>query len=127
MPQYFTLDSARAALEIIRPLMDEIQSIRAGILERQPETWPLVEGAAGNGGSKKASLLVKDFERLDRLVHRIQETGAILKDLNQGLVDFPAWRQGREVYLCWQHGEPELAYWHEIEAGFAGRQSIDSF
>ncbi len=127
MPQYFTVDEARAVLESIRPLMQEIQDLRAGIIARQPETWPLVESAAGNGGNKQASELVKDFERLDRLVHRIQDTGAILKDLNLGLLDFPAWRQGREVYLCWKFGEPQLAFWHEIEAGFAGRQPLGTF
>jgi hypothetical protein len=42
-------------------------------------------------------------------------------------LDFPALKDGREVYLCWQHGEGEIAFWHEVEAGFAGRQPIESF
>jgi hypothetical protein len=48
-----------------------------------------------------------------------------LKDINTGLVDFLSWRQEREVYLCWQYGEGEISYWHELEAGFAGRQTLD--
>ena len=107
--------------------MAEIQSLRAAILARQPGEWLLVEKTAGNGGSREASRLVEEFDRLDRLVHRIQETGAIVKDLNLGLLDFPAWRKDHEVYLCWKHGEQELAFWHEIDAGFAGRQPIATF
>lgn len=127
MPHYFTIEEARATLRTIRPLMEEVQAIRSKILKQQPESWPLVEKAAGNGGSRKASRLVIDFERLDRLVHLIQDTGAILKDLNLGLVDFPAWRADHEVYLCWQYGEAELAFWHEIDAGYSGRQPIETF
>ncbi len=127
MQQYFTLREANEALIKIRPLMDEIQAIRQGILARRPDVWPVVERAAGNGGSRAASKLVREFERLDALVHQVQETGVLLKDINLGLLDFPALKDGREVYLCWKYGEEEIAFWHEIEAGFAGRRSIESF
>jgi hypothetical protein len=127
MTAFFTIEEARAALKQIRPWMDEIQSIRADILERQPEAWHLIESVAGNGGSAAASQLVLDFDRLDRLVHQVLETGAIFKDINLGLLDFPAWRGDQEVYLCWKYGEPNLEYWHEVEAGFAGRRPIDTF
>src|SRR5574341_2078717 len=100
MPRYFTLPEANAALEVIRPWMEEIQSIRGNILAHQPEIWPAIEKSAGNGGNPVLSKLVKDFERLDDLFHRIQATGALVKDINTGLVDFPALHEGREVYLC---------------------------
>ena len=127
MPQYFTLQEANEALNIIRPLMDEVQVIRQKILENQPEAWPAIEKSAGNGGNRALSNLVEDFEKLDALVHQIQDTGAQIKDINTGLLDFSALKNGREVYLCWQHGEDDIQYWHEIEAGFAGRQSIQLF
>ena len=127
MPQYFTLQEANEALNIIRPLMDEVQVIRQKILENQPEAWPAIEKSAGNGGNRALSNLVEDFERLDALVHQIQDTGAQIKDINTGLLDFSALKNGREVYLCWQHGEDDIQYWHEIEAGFAGRQPIQLF
>jgi len=127
MPQYFTLQEANEALKIIRPLMDEVQVIRQKILENQPEAWPAIEKSAGNGGNRALSDLVEDFEKLDTLVHQIQDTGAQIKDINTGLLDFSALKNGREVYLCWQHGEDDIQYWHEIEAGFAGRQSIHLF
>ena len=127
MSQYFTLQEANKALNIIRPLMDEVQVIRQKILENQPEAWPAIEKSAGNGGNRALSNLVQDFEKLDALVHQIQDTGAQIKDINTGLLDFSALKNGREVYLCWQYGEDDIQYWHEVEAGFAGRQPIELF
>lgn len=127
MPRYFTLQEANATLDLIRPLMEDVQTIRRKILDKQPEAWPAMEKAAGNGGNRVLSSMVQDFEKLDALIHRIQETDVLIKDINLGLLDFPALKDGREVYLCWQYGEGEIAFWHEIEAGYAGRQSIESF
>ncbi len=124
MPKYFTLEEANAVIDIVRPLMVEILQIRASILERQPEAWPAVEKAAGNGGSKIASGIALDFARLDTLLRHILATGAEVKDINTGLVDFRSLREGREVYLCWKAGEDRIRYWHDLDAGFAGRQEI---
>ena len=127
MPRYFTLPQANETLNLIRPLMDELQSIRQTILKNQPDAWPAIEKAAGNGGNRALSNMVQDFEALDQLVHQIQDLGVLVKDINLGLLDFPALREGQEVYLCWQYGEGEIGYWHEVEAGFAGRQPIATF
>jgi len=127
MPSYFTLQEANATLISIRTWLDEIQTIRREILVHQPEIWSVMEKSAGNGGNPTLSRLVKSFDRLDALIHNIQDTGVIIKDINTGLLDFPAIRDGREVYLCWKNGEGDIAYWHEIEDGFAGRQSIELF
>ena len=127
MPRYFSLSEANEALKTIRPLMDEVQVIREKILADQPEAWPAIEKSAGNGGNKVLSKMVQDFERLDALIHRILDTGAQIKDINIGLLDFSAMRNGREVYLCWKHGEDDIAFWHEVDEGFAGRQPIASF
>ena len=124
MPRYFTLEEANSMLETVRPLVEEIMRIHAGIVRQQPEAWPAVERAAGNGGSRAASLLVPEFDRLRALVHQVQGEGILIKDMGIGLLDFPSLRDGREVYLCWQHGEDRIRFWHEIEAGFAGRQPL---
>jgi len=125
--RYFTLQEANETLDLIRPLMDEVQAIRQKVLKNQPEAWPAIQKSAGNGGNRALSNMVQDFEKFDALIHRIQATDVLIKDINLGLLDFPALKDGREVYLCWQYGEGEIAFWHEIEAGFAGRQSIDNF
>jgi hypothetical protein len=127
MPRYFTLEEANETLNFIRPLMDEVQRIRQKVLQNQPEAWPAIEKSAGNGGNRALSNMVQDFEKFDTLIHEIQATGALIKDVNLGLLDFPAQKDGREVYLCWKYGEGDIAFWHEVEAGFAGRQPIDSF
>lgn len=127
MSQYFTLQQANESLNIIRPLMDEVQAIREKIMSTQPEAWTAIEKSVGNGGSRALSKIVQDFEKLDILVHQILDTGVLIKDVNIGLLDFPALKDGREVYLCWQYGEGEIAFWHEIEAGYAGRQPISTF
>lgn len=125
--RYFTLEEANAALAIIRPLMDEVQSIRRRILATRPDVWGALERSAGNGGNAALSKAVDEFQRLDDLVHKILATGAEIKDLGRGLLDFRTYRTDREVYLCWMHGEAEIAFWHEIDTGFAGRKPIDQF
>jgi hypothetical protein len=127
MSKYFTLQEANEALDSIRPWMDEIQTIRQQILVHQPEIWSVMEKSAGNGGNPTLSRMVPIFDRLDELIHNVQDAGAVIKDINTGLLDFPAIREGHEVYLCWKHGEGDIAFWHDIDAGFAGRRSIDEF
>jgi len=61
---------------------------------------------------------------LDTIVQAIEESGAHLKDIRLGLVDFPAELDGEVIYLCWQFGEPEVAFWHRMDEGFAGRQPL---
>ena len=126
-PHYFTLAEANAALDIIRPLIKEILRIRDEILAKQPEVWPAIERSAGNGGNATLSRIADDFGKLDDLVHKVLDTGVQVKDINTGLLDFPAWREDHEVYLCWKYGEEQIGYWHEIDAGFAGRRPIDEF
>ncbi len=126
-PHYFTVDEANAALEIIRPLLKEILGIRDEILTKQPEVWPAIERSAGNGGNATLSKIAEDFDRLDTLVHRVLATGVEVKDINSGLLDFPALRNGEEVLLCWKYGEDKIAFWHDKEAGYAGRRPIEEF
>lgn len=125
-PRYFTLEQAQATLDIIRPLVGEILQIRQSILKRQPEIWPVLAKAAGNGGNKVASAMAQEFARLDQAVRQILATGALLKDVNLGLVDFPTLLDGREVYLCWKYGEEKIQFWHETDGGFSGRKPLTS-
>ncbi len=121
-PRYFTLEEANNTLAIVRPLLSEILEIRQVILGRQADLWPVIEKSLGNGGSRTASQTVQEFERLDRLVRQVMTTGALIKDINSGLIDFLALREGREVYLCWKFGEDQIRFWHDLDSGFAGRQ-----
>jgi hypothetical protein len=126
-PHYFTLQEANAALSIIRPLIEEIQSIRRHILTTRPQIWSALERSSGNGGNPALSKSVVEFQRLDDLVHQVLATGAEIKDLSSGLLDFRAWRGDREVYLCWKYGEAAIEFWHEVDTGFGGRRPIEEY
>jgi hypothetical protein len=124
MPRYFTLDEANTAVITLRPLVAEMLDIRQAILDVQPELEPVLQKAAGNGGGKIASQVARQFERLQEIMELIAASGAELKDINSGLLDFRSQREGREVYLCWRYGEGEIRFWHDLDAGFAGRQPL---
>ncbi len=124
MAQYFTLEEANAVLQQLRPLVEEMLEIRRELLKLQPELEPVLQKALGNGGSRVASQASVYFEKLREIIDRIHESGAEVKDVNSGLLDFRALREGREIYLCWRYGEDEIRFWHDIDAGFAGRQPL---
>jgi len=124
MPRYFTLDEANALLEELRPLVGKMLEVRQELLDLQPELEPVLRKVLGNGGNQVASQAAVYFEELRELVDRIQESGVELKDINSGLLDFRSLRGGREVYLCWRYGEDDIGFWHDIDAGFAGRQPL---
>ncbi len=60
-----------------------------------------------------------------RLLETLEQSGIVLRDIDRGLVDFPSMMDGREVYLCWELGEEEVAYWHELDGGYVGREPLD--
>jgi hypothetical protein len=80
--------------------------------------------AGGNGGSKAGSEYVLTMQRFNACLSVFQDLGCELKDLDDGLVDFPSYRQGQLIYLCWKRGEDRIEWWHTMEAGFAGRQPL---
>jgi hypothetical protein len=125
MPKYYTPAEANNLLEIVRPMVGELMEIGERIRSHQPEIWSVVEKSAGNGGNPTLSKMLPDFDKLDAILHRLQDMNIEVKDLASGLIDFPAVRDGRVVYLCWKYNEGLVQFWHEIEAGFAGRQPID--
>ena len=121
---YFTVAEANALLPRVRAVVGELLSARQRILDAQPDLWPVLEKAIGNGGSKKAGELLHEFRRVEDGVRSLRAMGCILKDVNTGLVDFPTIRNGRQVLLCWRYDEPAIGFWHDAEAGFAGRQPL---
>lgn len=131
-PRYFTREEASAALPAVRELAEQLVGHRRALAEAQLERAELVAQIAGNGGSIDPGEIVKLDERVTkeltgvaRCVNGIHQLGAVVKDPDSGLVDFPALRDGEEVLLCWQVGEDEIGYWHGLEEGYAGRKPLD--
>ena len=125
MPRYFVPKEANEMLDILLPMIREMMDITERIRAHQPELWSVAQKSAGNGGNPALSKILPDFDRLDFLLHQVQDLGIEVKDLTVGLIDFPALHENRVVYLCWKYGEKLVEFWHEIESGFAGRQRID--
>jgi hypothetical protein len=123
-PRFFTVAEANALLPEVRQVVQRILAARKEVLELQPMLWPAVEQAAQNGGGKTMSEATRQIIIIQRALHLLAELGIQVKDVNTGLIDFPAEYQGRTVLLCWQYDEPSVQFWHEIDAGFAGRQRI---
>ena len=123
--RYFTVEEANAALPQLNEQLEQLMHARRTIIQARPELWPVLKKSIGNGGSKKAGEMLPQFERVQAAVAAIEAMGIVLKDPDTGLVDFLNRRpDGREVYLCWRHGEKEVAFWHELDAGFAGRRRL---
>jgi hypothetical protein len=125
MPKYYTPGEANHVLDAIRPLVEEMIQAAQQVNDHRPELWDLAQKAAGNGGSAQLSKLIPRFDRLRELMHQLSDMGIEIKDPLTGLIDFVALKEGREVYLCWKYNEVRIQYWHELDAGFAGRQRID--
>jgi len=132
MAEHFTRESAEALLPRVEPLLRELQASRADLAAVEKRAAALQIRLSGNGHLHRGEVeeVRAEVGRLnDEINSRLQEIaglGVLVKDLDMGLIDFPALRDGREVYLCWRLGEEaRIAWWHETDAGFAGRQPFD--
>jgi len=121
--RHYTLEEANAALGWVQETLTSLRSAREGLSDAEARE-ALAEAGPQNGGGDAGRVVSEAFLRLrDSLAH-LQEAEVVLRDLDRGLVDFPAIRDDREVYLCWLEGEDEIAFWHDLEAGFAGREPL---
>ena len=129
--RHFTPEEANALLGEVRPIAEALVAHRRAMASTAARQARLVQRIAGNGGDfdpQEPRALEEEFTREDaaavRCVKELQALGVLVKDLDRGLVDFPALRGEEEVLLCWQVGEDEIAYWHGVEEGFAGRKPL---
>jgi hypothetical protein len=127
----FTPAEANSALTEVRPVAERLVAVRTRMRELEGTQRELVTAIGGNGGGYAAGDLNEAQTELIGLadaavacVDRLEELGVQIKDLDTGLLDFPALRDGVEVYLCWVVGEPEVGHWHLPDAGFPGRRPL---
>ena len=102
--------------------MDSLLMRRAKAARMSRQVEELFEDLRVDRGSPVLSELTQDFAAIERLIGEIQGYGCVIKDLNVGLLDFLAERDGREVYLCWRFGEDKIEYYHVLHTGFQGRR-----
>jgi len=128
--RYFTVPEAQALLPRLRDTLDALRRTRdeATLKKTQIEMlWKRLDA-----GEAVLTSVGEEQKRLDALAGRlsaiardVEQVGCFLRDVDAGLVDFPARvRGGRTVFLCWRLGEPEIAFWHGTGEGFAGRKPL---
>ena len=123
-PRLFSVEEANALLPRLRKILDEMALHRDALRERASHMQPILGAAAGNGGGKAGSEYGVEAYNLYLAIERIRELGVVLKDLEMGLLDFPHERGGRVVFLCWHPPEESIMFWHDLDAGYAGRQPL---
>ncbi len=129
--RYFTVSEANATLPYVRAVVRDVTELAAQLRERHERLVRLRPGERGGmtEAHREETLqaqadLERGQERMQEYEEELRKIGVELKDYFTGLIDFPSIMDGREVYLCWRLGEPEVGHWHELEAGFAGRRKL---
>lgn len=125
MERLFTIEEANRLLPILRPILRDLAREWKFMQLINPEIRKAHEAADRSGGSPAGRAYVDAAEEVVHCIHRVQELGVLLKDPAAGLCDFPYQHKDRVVYLCWRLGEERILWWHDIEAGFAGREPLD--
>jgi hypothetical protein len=121
--KYFTVAEANAILPLARSIVRDIAELANSLQERYDRLT--ADGELNDVNKEEMEQeLEQDQEKMREYVQELQKLGIELKDFHTGLIDFPSLMGKREVYLCWKLGEPEVAHWHELDAGFAGRRKI---
>jgi hypothetical protein len=129
--RHFTPDEANEALAEVAPLVARMVEHRRAHVEALARQEELEGRIRGNGGgippatlAAAAAEVESEARELAKAIDEVGERGVEVKDVDEGLVDFPALRHGETVLLCWQLGEDEIRYWHTVEDGFAGRREL---
>lgn len=122
----FSVEEANALIPTVRRIVESIQRQHSRLLSYQTAARYAAEGAEqGGGGMPDGPTYIAILTRLAESTGEVESLGVQLKDYSRGLIDFPSLRDGRVVLLCWQLGEgDEVEWWHDVDAGFAGRQPL---
>jgi hypothetical protein len=123
--RHFTVEEANALLGRIDPVLRSLRDARDRLTDAEAHE-ALAGAAPTNGGGDPGRDVGEAFLEVRRMLLALQELGIVVRDIERGLIDFPAIHEGREVYLCWQLDEPpRIAFWHDLEAGYGGRQPLE--
>jgi hypothetical protein len=121
--RHFTRAEAEALLPTAEALLMELREARDSLTDEEAHR-ALSEASGGNGGGSQGRLVGEAFLRVRGLLGELQGRGIVVRDIDRGLIDFPAIIDDREAYLCWQLGEDRIAFWHDLDSGFSGRRPL---
>ena len=128
--QQYTLDEANAMLPLLRAILRDVTTLANDLRDRYERIVRLQQAKGlDKAHEEEVQQLLGEFERGQEKMHEyeleLEKLDVELKDYYTGLIDFRSMRDGKEVYLCWRLGEPEIAHWHELNAGFSGRKKLE--
>jgi hypothetical protein len=129
--RHFSIEQAEATLPLVRRIVSDLLNLhpRWRVAVAAFEAEQAIVSASGETSSARTMRLEAGrlAGEIEACLEELEQVGCIFKGFETGLVDFPSVMEGRDIYLCWQFDEPRVAHWHEIDSGFAGRQSLDPF
>lgn len=121
--KHYTLPEAIGLLPRLRVWLEELSELRASELKIEVELSKLLSNADDIGG-EVVNQSLRNLSRMKEILSEFHRREIQLKDLDRGLLDFPSLFEGREVFLCWEKDEPSITHWHDLEAGYGGRQPL---
>lgn len=122
--RHYTVGEANALLPSVKPLLRRLRDAKDELTDAEAH-GALSEVAPGNGGGEPGRQVGEAFLQVRKLLGTLEEAGLVVRDIDRGLIDFPAIRDGEEVYLCWELGEDAVEHWHDLESGYRGRQHLE--
>lgn len=123
-PKHYTREEARALIPRLRGWLAELNRLRAEV-ERYDQRLGGLNAGGQDVGGETVNSWIRALAGLQQILAEFQHRHIFIKDLSRGLVDFPALIGGREVFLCWESDEDDIEFWHELDAGFSGREKLD--
>jgi len=121
--KHYTIDEARALLPLVRQWLTELEACQARLQALDERVAALLKHGHDAGG-EPVNQLIKTLARCQQVLQEFRRRQIQVKDLRRGLLDFPALREGREVFLCWEKDEEDIEFWHDLETGYGGRERL---
>jgi hypothetical protein len=122
--RHFSPDEANAMLPRLKDLLRRLRDAKEDLTDAEAHQL-LAEAAPSNGGGEAGRQVGEAFLEVRGMLGSLEAAGIVLRDIDRGLLDFPALIDGREVYLCWELGEDEVGFWHELSSDYRGRRPLD--
>ena len=122
--RHYTVAEANAMLPTLEPVLLRLREAKDDLTDSEAHAV-LTEAAPTNGGGDHGRQVGEAFLEVRNLLATFEDAGIVVRDIDRGLIDFPAILDGEEVYLCWELGEDAVEHWHDLESGYGGRQLLE--
>jgi len=121
--KHYSIEEARALLPQVRQWLTELRHLRERLKKSDDRIGQMIAGGSDAGGAS-VNAQVKLLADIQDLLQEFTRREIQIKDLERGLIDFPAIIGGKEVFLCWEQDEDDIEFWHNLETGYAGRERL---